>query len=103
MRGARVRVVLVTGPDADPDAERDGAHGGQVLGYDPEPAGEDSAADTMVSFGIHLFLFVVPAGPVPRPAVPVVPFGPFAAVAVAAVTVAAAVPGAVTAVAAVAA
>ena len=76
-----------------------------MLGYNPEPAGKDRAADTVVSFGIHLFLFVVPAaGAVPRPAVPVVALGPLAAVPVtavpvAAVPVAAVIAGTVTAVA----
>jgi hypothetical protein len=92
VRGTGMLMVLVTGPDADPDAERDGAHRGQVLGYDPEPARKDSAADTIVSFGIHLF--VVAAGAVPRPAMPVLPLGPLAAVPVTAV-----VPGAVAAIA----
>ena len=71
VRRAGVRVVLVPGPDADPDAQRHRAHGGQVLGNDPEPAGQDGAADPMVSFGFHLFLFVMPAGTVPGAAMTV--------------------------------
>jgi hypothetical protein len=97
VRRARVRVVLVAGADAHPDAKRHRAHRGQGFGNDPEPAGKDGAADTMGSFGVHLL--VMPAGAMPRPAVPVVPVAiaaPLAAVPVTAVPVAiAAVPVAV--------
>ena len=47
VRRARVGLVLVAGPDADPDAERDRPDRGQELGNDPQPAGKDRAADTI--------------------------------------------------------
>src|SRR5260370_86469 len=68
VRRARVRVVLVAGGDADPDAQRPRPHGGQELGNDPQPAGQDGATD-MARFGSHLL--VVPAGTVPGPAMTV--------------------------------
>ena len=69
MGRAGVGHVLVPGPDAHPDAERDRPDRGQVLGNDPKAAGKDSATDTWDWFGSHLL--VVPAGTVPGPALPV--------------------------------
>src|SRR5271166_1470599 len=92
MGRARVGYVLVPGPDAHPDAERDRPDRGQVLGNDPKAAGKDSATDTWDWFGSHLL--VVPAGTVPGPAlsVPVAIAAPVAA-AVTVTAVAGPVPG----------
>src|ERR1700722_11616575 len=64
MRRARVRHVLIAGPDADPDAQGDGTHCGEELRDDPEAAGEHRLADGAALGGIDAsgrHLFVVPA------------------------------------------
>src|SRR5204863_2162128 len=96
----------VAGAHPHPDAERDGAHGGQRLGDDPQPAGKDGATDSVSVFGSHLL--VVPPAAVPGTAVAAVAVAIPAAVAAAVTTVAAtvaavAVPGLAGTVAAVAA
>src|ERR1700722_13502244 len=64
MRRARVRHVLIAGPDADPDAQRDRTHSGKELRDDPEAAGEHRLADGACPGGVDasgLHLLVVPA------------------------------------------